>query len=209
MLLPPVALAPIRTRRRVGVGVFRLKALIDLTVVSLLEIERDANLLADTEDAMEQVDLLLGLMPKIFYEEPPEDIGLQDAVDALRAFFEALPDPDQPERPEDAPDPDYGLLAARLAREYGGGAWHWLNECPVPVFNSSMAALASLSAEDKLGQMTVIALGNGRLPDSGPRIVRQWERAIDAVHPRETYTPQTMGEFVTYMEAQGIPVEVV
>ena len=56
-------------------------------------------MLSDTEDAMEQVDLLLGLMPQIFYEEPPDDIGLQDAVDALRAFFEALPDPDQPERP--------------------------------------------------------------------------------------------------------------
>ena len=79
----------------------------------------------------------------------------------------------------------------------------------MPVFNSSMAALASLSAEDKLGQMTVIALGNGRLPDSGPRIVRAWERAIDAVRPREIYTPQTMNEFVTYMAAQGIPVEVV
>ena len=130
---------------------FKLKALIDLTVVSLLEIERDANLLAETEDAMEQVDLLLGLMPKIFYDLSRRKILVYKMLlDALRAFFEALPDPDQPERQEDAPDPDYGLLAARLAREYGGGAWHWLNECPVPVFNSSMAALASLSAEDKL-----------------------------------------------------------
>ena len=208
MLLPSFALAPIRCRQRVGVSVFRLKALIDLTVVSLLEIERDANLLIESTDGAEQYELLMGLMPQIFYD-PVAEIEVEEAMEALRAFFEGLKDPDQPERQEDAPDPDYGLQAGRLAREYGGGAWHWLNECPIPVYNSSLAAIESLSAEEKMGQVTVIAMGNGRLPTSGDRIMRQWERSIDRAKPVEHHSPQTLQEFVTSMRIIGVAVEVV
>ena len=45
----------------------------------------------------------------------------------------------------------------------GAGIWHWLSECPMPVFMASIELLGPVQAWDTLRETRAITLGGGRL----------------------------------------------
>ena len=112
-------------------------------------------------------------------------------------------------RVEDPEDVDYGLPAARLASQYGGGIWHWLAETPLPIFNYAMGALGPLQAEESLGQVTIGALGNGLVEkDRSGEIMADWERIARGLRKPEKREPDTMAEISAKFQLAGMAVEV-
>ena len=209
-LSPPV-LAPIRFRFRIGVGIYQLRAPIDLTVLSLLEIQRDMRLLQDYENPAEQAELFFGIIRGIFLDPLPadDDLPVDDCVPAIIAFFDQLRVDDSEPAVEGPEDVDYGLPAARLASQYGGGIWHWLTETPLPIFNYAMGALGPLQAEESLGQVTIGALGNGLVEkDRSGEIMADWERIARGLRKPEKREPDTMAEISAKFQLAGMAVEV-
>ena len=210
-LLSPTLLAPIRLPLRIGVGIYQLRAPIDLTVLSLLEIQRDMRLLQDYENPAEQEALFFGIIRGIFLDPLPadEDLPVDDCVPAIMAFFDQLRVDDSEPADEGPEEVDYGLPAARLASHYGGGMWHWLAETPLPVFNFAMNVLGPLQAEESLGQVTIGALGNGLVEkDRSGEIMAEWERIARGLRKPEKREPDTMAEVSAKFQLAGMAVEV-
>ena len=200
-------LAPIRLIPRIGASAFALKAPIDLTVLALLEIQREVKALQDSEGA-EQETLFFGLVRRIFLDSLPKALPVDDGVTALAAFFAQFKDgPD--DDPDDTAEIDYGIVAARLARAYGGGMWQWLSESPVPVFNAAVRLLGPLAAEDNIGQVTVTALGSGLVKKhESSRITHEWERIARQLRRPEKAEALSMDEMKARFALMGMPVEV-
>ena len=216
--LSPTVLAPIRIRLRIGVGIYQLRAPIDLTILSLLEIQRAMRLLQEYGNPAEQEALFFGIIRDIFLDPLPadEDLQVDDCVPAIIAFFDQLKvDDSEPVSDESKPaavqpeDVDYGLPAARLASQYGGGVWHWLAEAPLPVFNYAKGALGPLQAEESMGLVTIGALGNGLVEkDRSQTIMADWERIALRLRKPEKREPDTMAELSAKFQLAGMAVEV-
>ena len=205
-------LAPMRSSIRIGASLFRVKGLIDLTVVSWLEIQRDIqqyNKACQTNDALAAQGHLFGLTEQVLYDQCPEGATWEEAIDTLRAFLEGLQESSKADSPERKEEPDYGLCAARLAQVYGGGMWHWLNEAPLPVFNAGLACLTGLRAEHNLEGVTIGVLAVGHVEKyKAMQITNSWERQaqdLKQVDPE----PETMESFIAKLGRVGFKTEVV
>ena len=198
-------LAPVRIPSRIGASVFTLKAPADLTLLSLLEIQREVRLLQDSEDVVEQRELFFGIVRRVVIEAMPEELPLDDCLPALTAFFAQLT-ADKEVEPGDDREVDYGILAGRLAVAYGGGMWHWLSEVPLPVFNAAVGLLGPLEAERHLTQMTTVALGFGTVKKPQADSIRQeWQRLAQRMHPVEDAAPLTKAETIARFQLIGVP----
>ena len=209
-LFPPV-LAPIRLSLRIGVGIYQLRAPIDLTVLSLLEIQRDMRLLQDCEEPAEQAGLFFGVIRSIFLDPLPDDddLPVDDCVPAVQAFFDQLRVDDPEPGSEDPEEVDYGLPAARLASHYGGGMWHWLAEAPLPVFNAAVGFLGPLQAEESIGQVTIGAMGNGHVKKEDAKdIMADWALTARKLRKPVKREPETMAELSAKFQLAGMAVEV-
>ena len=70
-MLPSSVLAPMRLRQRVGASFYFLKAPIDFTVLTWLELARDVERLQASEDLAEQGQLLLEIVGRSFIRGGP------------------------------------------------------------------------------------------------------------------------------------------
>ena len=213
-MLPSSVLAPMRLRQRVGASFYLLKAPIDFTVVSWLELARDVDRLQASEDPAEQGQLLLEIVGRSFYGVAPAQITHTEAVEALNALVQGMVD-SQAKKADDAPkravEVDYGLLACRLADRFHGTPWEWLNVVPLPVFNDSLDKLGGFDAVDALHGMTVVAMGSGTIQNKSYRqqLLTDWRRIARSLQAPVSREPDTFESIVGKLGSIGLKVEVV
>ena len=83
MFLSASQLAPVRSCHRIGASVFRLKAPIDMTILSLLEVQREVKMLQATQDPEEQHSLFFGVVRSIFLDALPDELPVDDCLPAI------------------------------------------------------------------------------------------------------------------------------
>ena len=212
-MLPSSVLAPMRLRQRVGASFYLLKAPIDFTVLTWLEMARDVERLQASDDLAEQGQLLLEIVGRSFYRASPASIGYTEAVEALNALVQGMVD-SQAKKDGDAPrkavEVDYGLLACRLADRFHGTPWEWLNVVPLPVFNDSLEKLGGFDAVDALHGMTVVAVGGGHIKkNQSQQIIRDWRRVARSLDAPVSREPDTFESIIGKLGSIGLKVEVV
>ena len=212
-MLGSASLAPVRRRKRIGASFYLLKAPIDFTVVTWLEMVRDMERLQANEDPAEQGRLLLEIVGRSFYGATPSQITYTEALEALNALVQGMVD-SQAKKDGDAPkkavEVDYGLLACRLADRFHGTPWEWLNAVPLPVFNDSLEKLGGFDAEDALHGMTVTAMGNGLIKKSqSQQMLNDWRRIARSLQAPVSREPDTFESIVGKLGSIGLKVEVV
>ena len=159
--LTPQELAPQRPVFRLRGLAFALKCPMDFSIVSWLALSRDVStFLADpTEDGIHVV------MQQIFVDGPPT---MQDAEpgEAYLAFQAALAKDEGDAPAEGTTQHDFIIPAGLLASQFGAGIWHWLSECPMPVFMASLELLGPVQAWDTLTGDKSYRAGRGQAEEA-------------------------------------------
>ena len=57
-------------------------------------------------------------------------------------------------------------LAVIVSDQLGGGAWHWLNEAPMPAFNAALEYLGPLQASQDLRWLSAQSLMFGKMEEA-------------------------------------------
>ena len=204
--LTPQELAPQRPVFRLRGQAFALKCPMDFSIVSWLALSRDVSaFLADpTEDGIHVV------MQQIFVNAPPT---MQDAEpgEAYLAFQASLAKDEGDAPAEGTTQHDFIIPAGLLASQFGAGIWHWLSECPMPVFMASLELLGPVQAWDTLRETRAITLGGGRLKKhDAQRAFSELERQAGKLRqPAEKGAPVTMNEMAARLSLLGANIEII
>ena len=150
------------------------------------------------------------VMQQIFVDAPLPCKTLSPG-EAYLAFQAALAKDEGDAPAEGTTQHDFIIPAGLLASQFGAGIWHWLSECPMPVFMASLELLGPVQAWDTLRETRAITLGGGRLKKhDAQRAFSELERQAGKLRqPTEKGAPVTMNEMAARLGLMGANVEVV